>query len=371
MQSSLVGTILRPEGFRQGRISFQGQITDIEEAGAIKTAPYILPGFIDVHVHGGGGADVMDGADGVKRMARFHMQHGTTTLYPTTITNPMPNILEALQGLKNVIQDKSRELPSIPGAHLEGPFINPHRLGAQPPDVLEPDEVLLQQLLGSQIVKIVTLAPEMPNVCQMVKHFVELDVQVSIGHTNASFEDVIRFKKEIDHYEARLGFTHLFNAMGGIEGRKPGVVGAALLDKTSYAELIFDRHHVHEASFHLALAVKQDKLLFITDAMRACGMTEGESELGGQTVFIRNGKAHLEDGTLAGSLLTLDQALRNAVEAGLSLKEASNLVSRNPATYMNLTDRGTLEPGKRADFVVLDKDLNVLEVYVEGKKLVG
>ncbi len=367
----LKGIILSPQGLQAGSLVFDGHILELSATASSKAAPYILPGFIDVHVHGGGGADTMDGAEGVKTLAKFHLQHGTTSLYPTTITNPWQSILKALEGVKQVMLEEPKNLPSILGVHLEGPFISPNRLGAQPPNAIEPSQELIQEALEFDVIKLVTLAPEIPNALAAAKQFSKAGVQLSVGHTRASYEEVLALSVLLKQMGARLGFTHLYNAMGGLEGRKPAVVGAALADADSFAELIFDRQHVHEASFLSAFNAKPDKLLFITDAMRASGMKDGKSELGGQEVSIKDGKAQLSDGTLAGSLLTLDQALGNAVNAGLSLEQASHLVSRNPANYMQLNDRGTLELGKRADMVVLDKELRILEVYVAGKKRVG
>lgn len=367
----LKGTILSPQGLQAGSLGFDSHILELRSSASSKAAPYILPGFIDVHLHGGGGADTMDGPQGVKTLAKFHLQHGTTSLYPTTITNPWQSILKALEGVKQVMLEAPDDLPSILGVHLEGPFISPQRLGAQPPNAIEPSQERIQEALEFDIIKLVTLAPELANALAAAQQFSNANVQLSVGHTRASYEEVQALRMLLREMGAELGFTHLYNAMGGLEGRRPAVVGAALAHKECFAELIFDKQHVHEASFLTAFNAKPNKLLFITDAMRASGMTEGKSELGGQEVSIKDGKAQLSDGTLAGSLLTLDQALRNAVNAGLSLEQASQLVSRNPANYMKLNDRGTLELGKRADIVVLDEALQILEVYVAGKKLVG
>lgn len=365
------GRVLGKAGFVFAELGFDAQILSLDPVTQEKDAPYILPGFIDTHVHGGGGADTMDGAEGVKKLARFHLEHGTTTLYPTTITNPWSNIIDALNGVKQVKEAAFSELPDIPGAHLEGPFISPQRLGAQPPNTLLPTTELLRELLELDITRLITLAPELEGATAAAQLLAKAGVRISIGHTKASYEEVEPFIQAVRDVGGKVGFTHLFNAMGGLSGREPGVVGAALSDIDAFAELIFDTHHVHRASFLAALAAKPDHLSLITDAIRACGMSDGQSELGGQTVFISEGQAKLADGTLAGSLLSLDQALRNAVEAGLSLRKASQLLSQTPANYMGLKDRGHLDPGKRADFLVLNQDLQLQEVYVAGRKVVG
>jgi len=367
----LSGKFVTPEGIVEGRLSFGKFIEGLEPSPIHKNSSYILPGFIDTHVHGGGGADTMDGAEGVRKLAKFHLSHGTTTLYPTTITNPWNTIIEALCGVKEVVQEGDAALPAIPGAHLEGPFISPQRLGAQPPNTETPTSDLLDELLGLNVIKLATLAPEISGAHLAARRFAEAGGRVSVGHTNAKYEEVAAFTEVVREAGGTVGFTHLYNAMGGLSGRDPGVVGAALADSAAYSELIFDLHHVHAGSFLATFRAKPERLHLVTDAIRACGLTEGETELGGQNVFVKDGAARLEDGTLAGSVLTLDAALRNALGTGLSLIEVSNLLSATPANYMGLADRGRLERGKRADIVVLNRALEVQEVFVAGRKVVG
>jgi N-acetylglucosamine-6-phosphate deacetylase len=367
----LTGNIITPAGVRHGTLTFSKTIEDLSAASNEQKDTYILPGFIDTHVHGGGGGDTMDGSEGVRTLASFHLQHGTTTLYPTTITNPWENILKALQGVKDIIQARTDDLPDIPGVHLEGPFISPKRLGAQPPFTLGPVQALLEQVLAFNVIRLVTLAPEIPGALEAAKKFTDANVRVSVGHSAANYGQVQVLAKLVQNNKGTLGFTHLYNAMGGLSGREPGIVGAALANAESYAELIFDTHHVHAGSLLAALNAKPNHLFLITDCIRAGGLADGETELGGQRVTVTNGKAILSDGTLAGSVLTLDTALKNALELGLPLEKVSQLLSTTPAQYMGLKDRGTLDINKRADCVVLDKAMNVQEVYVAGKRLVG
>jgi N-acetylglucosamine-6-phosphate deacetylase len=369
--TTLKGNLLTPRGLEHGTLTFSTFIEAVDTTSEVKNDVYILPGFIDTHVHGGGGGDTMDGSEGVHKLAGFHVQHGTTTLYPTTMTNPWATITQALQGVQEVMREKSDDLPDIPGVHLEGPFISPKRLGAQPPFTLEPTGDLLDELLKFNVIRLVTLAPEIPNALEAATTFAKADVRVSIGHSAATYEQVRVCLESVRNAGGTAGFTHLYNAMGGLTGREPGVVGAALSNKTSFAELILDTHHVHPASFLAALNAKSEHLLFITDAIRAAGLPDGKTELGGQEVTVREGKAVLEDGTLAGSVLTLDKALRNALETGLTLEQASKLLSAVPARYMGLEDRGRLGLGFRADLVILDKEMKVLEVYKAGRKCVG
>ena len=365
---TLRGQLVMTKGVSLGEISFGEVIEEVTPSSEVGE-PYILPGFIDTHLHGGDGGDTMDGAEGVRTLAAFHLKCGTTTLYPATLTHPWEKILAALRGVREVSAEQNATLPDIPGAHLEGPFISPERLGAQPPYALEPTPELVEEVLTLGVVKLVTLAPEVPGAFDAALRFAGAGVRVSIGHTTADFETVRDFTRAVREVGGTVGFTHLYNAMGGLAGRKPGVVGAALADPESYAELIFDTHHVHAGSFLAALNAKPERLHLITDSIRACGLPEGVTELGGQEVRVTGGAARLADGTLAGSVLTLDRALRNAVDVGVKLPQVSKLLSALPARYMGLNDRGTLATGKRADLVVLDKDLQVLEVYSAGQKV--
>jgi N-acetylglucosamine-6-phosphate deacetylase len=349
-----------------GTVCFEQTITEISERPA-ESETIILPGFIDTHVHGGGGGDAMDGAEGVRRLARFHVAHGVTTLLPTTITNPWDRIMVALDGIAAVRQTADPSLPSIVGAHVEGPFISPERLGAQPPFAVAATPERVQALLDTKIVRVMTVAPEVAGVLAVIPMLAARGVRISIGHTVATFAETMALVRCARAVGGVVGFTHLFNAMRGLESREPGVVGAALTDSESFSELILDGQHVHSAAFQLALKTKQGHLHLITDAIRATGLPDGATELGGQSVTVADGAARLGDGTLAGSVLTLDQALRNAVALGVPLSAASALLSDTPARYLGLSDRGRLAVGLRADLVVMDAHLRVQAVYVAGK----
>jgi N-acetylglucosamine-6-phosphate deacetylase len=369
----LEGSLVLPDRVAAGRITFDGTIHAIAVDGAVEdsgdgAARYILPGFIDAHVHGGDGADTMDGVGAIRRLARFHLAHGTTTILPTTITRPWPDVMDALHAVAEAMRAGPADGPVIHGAHLEGPFVSPHRLGAQPPFAIAPDPHHVGAALRTGVVRVVTLAPELEHAASAIASFAAAGVRVSIGHTRASFEDAEQAICRICAAGGTVGGTHLFNAMGGIEGRRPGVATALLCSDAGHAEMIFDTHHVHPASFRLAHRLLGDRLLFVTDAMRGAGQGDGASQLGGQAVMIRDGTARLPDGTLAGSVLTLDVALRNAIAAGTDLVDAAGLVSGNAARYLGLEDRGALRPGLRADFVVMDRDFAVREVWVAGRR---
>ncbi|AFZ68126.1 N-acetylglucosamine-6-phosphate deacetylase [Deinococcus peraridilitoris DSM 19664] len=362
------GQILTPRGLLSGQVTFEGgRIQHVVPGPAVDR--FVLPGFIDSHVHGGGGGDTMDGPAGVRTLAQFHAQHGTTTLLPTTMTAPWPEVMNALRGVAEVRAFGVPGGADIPGAHLEGPFISPRRLGAQPPHALLPQSQRIGDVLALEVVRVVTLAPELEGAPKAAEAFAGMNVRVSLGHTAGRCEDAQQLMQRVRALGGVVGGTHLFNAMGGLAGREPGVVGALLASAHAYAELILDLHHVHETSFRAALAALGNRLTLVTDAIRAAGLGDGISELGGQEVQVRNGRAQLSDGTLAGSVLTLDVALRNALSLGLSLEETSALLSANPARYLGLSDRGRIESGCRADLVVLDTDYAVQEVWIKGSRV--
>lgn len=365
--SALDGHLVLPDRIMPGRLSFSEQIEGTEARSAVPDR-YILPGFIDGHVHGGNGADTMDGVEAIHTLSRFHAQHGTTTILPTTITRPWADVMDALHAVAEVVRTQIPGGPVVHGAHLEGPFVSPHKLGAQPPYAIPPTADRVAEALATDCVRVVTLAPELPHAKTAIKQFADAGVRVSLGHTVAEYEEANAAICHICASGGVAGATHLFNAMAPITSRKPGPV-TALMCSDAYAEMIFDTHHVHPATFRLAHRVMGGRLVFVTDAMRASGLPEGPSQLGGQEVMVKDGTARLPDGSLAGSVLTLDQALRNALQAGTPLLEVAALLSTNPARYLGLTDRGTLEAGKRADFVVLDSAFMVQEVWVGGQRI--
>ncbi|GBQ25317.1 N-acetylglucosamine-6-phosphate deacetylase [Acetobacter estunensis NRIC 0472] len=363
----LTGQIVLPDRILPGTLTLEGErihaITPLPEA----PARYILPGFIDGHVHGGDGADTMDGVAAIHRLARFHLTHGTTTILPTTITAPWPDVMNALKAVAEAQRTAPTDGPILHGAHLEGPFVSPHRLGAQPPFAIPPSPGLVAQALETGVVRVVTLAPELEHADTAMESFARVGVRVSLGHTVAGYEEAEAAICRVCAAGGTVGGTHLFNAMPPIEGRRPGPVTALMCSDEGHAEMIFDTHHVHPATFRLAARVMGRRLLFVTDAMRGTGQPEGPSQLGGQDVEIRDGAVRLPDGTLAGSILTLDVALRNAVTVGgMSLPEASRLVSANPAAWLGLHDRGRIAPGSRADLVVMDAGFSVRAVFVGG-----
>lgn len=357
------GNILTPGGWIHGELRHGAFIETVDGHEVDPSAngdDYILPGFIDVHVHGGAGRDMMEGGDAPHTIAALHAKHGTTSLLATTMTAPVEDIDRALGAIGAACKARGKGEARILGVHLEGPYINSGKLGAQPPFAREAtlDEVMRFHAMAPM--RLITVAPEIDGHMELVRAIADAGIRVQVGHTSGSYEVGVQ---ALEHGAA--GFTHLFNAMPGLHHRDPGMVGAALAH-AEYAEIIPDLLHVHPGAIKTALRCIP-KLFCVTDSTAAAGMPDGEYMLGRQVVHKCMGGVRLADGTLAGSTLTMDQALRNLVKIGLPLAEASRRVSTNAADYLGETQRGRLAPGCHADFVVLDRDLNIKTVYIEGE----
>lgn len=363
MSATMRGNILTPGGWIHGELrhgAFIETVDGHEVDPAANGDDYILPGFIDVHVHGGGGRDMMEGGDAPRSIAALHAKHGTTSLLATTMTAPSEDIDRALAAIGAACKARAKGEARILGVHLEGPYINAHKLGAQPPyaRAASLDEVM--RFNQAAPMRLITVAPEIDGHMALLRAIADAGIRVQVGHTNGSYEVGVQ---ALEHGAA--GFTHLFNAMPGLHHREPGMVGAALAH-AEYAEIIPDLLHVHPGAIKTALRCIP-KLFCVTDSTSAAGMPDGEYMLGRQTVHKCMGGVRLLDGTLAGSTLTMDQALRNLVKIGLPLAEASLRVSTHAADYLGETRLGRLAPGCHADFVVLDRDLNIKTVYIEGE----
>lgn len=361
----LTGRILTPSGWMDGTLHFDQRIREIEPVAPLagEAVPWILPGFIDLHVHGGGGADTMQGGEAVNTLSRLHARHGTTSLLATTMTAPMADIRRALQDLSPACAARPAGGARVLGVHLEGPYINRGKLGAQPDNTCQALINDFESLNALAPIRLVTLAPEIPGHLEIIRLLSERGVKVQVGHTLGSYEDGVA---ALEHGAA--GFTHLFNAMTGLHHREPGMAGAALAH-AEYAELIPDLLHIHPGAIQVALRAIP-RLYCVTDSTAASGMPDGQYTLGSHTVTKCLGGVRLADGTLAGSTLTMDQALRNLVSIGLDLADASDRLSKNPADYLNLPERGRLAAGCWADLVVLDTRLNLTQVHVEGESIV-
>jgi len=391
---------IRPEATGLSRRSALGEGRSAE-ADAIDLRGHIVaPGFVDVHVHGVEGVDTLDGGDAIATIAARLTKYGVTAFCPTTVACGPGALRQVLQGVAalrateaspaeaaHAAKAGARVLP----AHLESNFINPEYRGAQPSvclrspsgvtaaagamsaaaaasaagDDFDARDILAEIDDAGQSVGIVTLAPELDGALDLIRHLVSRGRRVSLGHSGATLE------------QARAGIaagarhaTHLFNRMPPLGHREPGLAGAILTSEEIAAEIICDGVHVHWNVVHMAIAAKGvSRMMAITDGVSAAGLGEGATAtLGGRTIRVRGSAAYLEDGTLAGSVATMDRVFRFLVhDVGLALHDASQLCAATPAAELGLKDMGTLAKGAIADLVVMDRALNVKQTYVGGR----
>ncbi|WP_294769572.1 N-acetylglucosamine-6-phosphate deacetylase [uncultured Rhodoferax sp.] len=369
--TTLHGHILTPQGFVRGslRTTPEGRVASItgtpvaQEAVRGSAEPIVLPGFIDLHVHGGAGHDIMEGGDAALHVARLHARHGTTSLLATTMTAPQSDLDDAFAAMGPLCRERAPNAARVLGVHLEGPYISEARLGAQPPFARPASFDEIHRLHAMAPIRLITLAPEVGGNEALIAQLVAEGFKVQLGHTTGSYEQGVAAMRC-----GATGFTHLFNAMSALHHREPGMVGAALAH-SEFAEIIPDLLHVHPGAIRTALRAIP-KLYCVTDSTSAAGMPDGDYKLGRHTVTKCMGGVRLADGTLAGSVLSMDQALRNLVDAlGLDLADASKRVSTYAADHMGLADRGRLQVGAWADAVVLDRDLVLQAVLLEGSTM--
>ncbi|MFQ6065119.1 MAG: N-acetylglucosamine-6-phosphate deacetylase [Candidatus Bathyarchaeia archaeon] len=360
--------------FEHGKITAIGRTDEIEAptGGRVIDASQkvVTPGFIDIHVHGGKGRNVMEAsAKAINELAKFEADHGTTAFLPTTISASKEELVDVAKTVRYTME-KETDGAEVLGIHLEGPYISTEKRGGQDPDFIRlPSLDEFREILkaSDQKVRIVTLAPEVDGAKMLIDELRSRGIVASVGHSNATYSEAVNMIKcGISHA------AHVFNGMRNFHHREPGVLGAVLTHDEVTAELICDGVHVHPAAMKLLTRVKGSKrVVLVTDAISAAGMPDGRCKLGKQDVIVKNGVCRLVSGELAGSTLTMDVAVRNMVElVGASLQEAVMMATINPATVIGIEDRkGSIELGKEADLVILDEKLNVCSTIVRGQVL--
>lgn len=327
---------------------------------------YVIPGFVDVHIHGAHGSDFCDNSEkDINTIAKYLVSQGVTSFLGTTMAFDEPILSGIFSTAKPFFNKVTDGQATLRGVNMEGPFFNKAKKGAQAEKyIVNPDWDMFSRLyeLSGKNIRLLDIAPETEGALDFIEKASKL-CHVSIAHTSANFDQATAaFEHGADHV------THLFNAMPPMAHRDPGVVGAAQ-DKASYVEIISDGVHLHPAIVRTVFRLfGDDRVCLISDAMRACGMPDGEYSLGGQKVFMNGGKATLEDGTIAGSATVLSECVRRAVKFGVKLESAIKAATINPAKSADLYDVvGSLKEGKQADIVVLDKELNPKLIVLAGK----
>ena len=339
------------------------------EAGSVDLGgAYVIPGLIDIHTHGNSGVDFSDGDyEGLKTMAAFLARRGVTGFAPASMTLPYNVLSRAYATARHLADETPAGCARLLGINMEGPFFSEKKKGAQNAAYLRaPDfdafEKLFEECGG--LIRIVDLAPELPGAADFAARAAKL-CTVSVAHTDATYGEARAV------YEAgATHLTHLFNAMPSIHHRRPGVIGAASENDRVYAELICDGQHIHESAVRMAFKLFPGRICLISDALRCCGMPDGQYELGGQDVFLSGGIARLADGTIAGSAATLYECLLKAISFGIDRDEAIRAATLNPARQLGCADRvGSIAEGMQADFLICDESLELRSVYIGGKKI--
>ena len=352
----------------------QDKIIDIKPTGTQKDSlvadaggGYITPGFIDIHIHGSHGSDVMDGDFyALNNISTFIAGNGTTSFLATTVTSSIEATKKAVNNVSVYMKQNDGKGAQVLGVHLEGPFINPLAKGAHEEKYIIPPTIKAYTDITEEspdIIRLITMAPELEGAFELTKYLKERNVTVSIGHTKATYAKCLEgIKSGMTHS------CHLYNAMSPLNHREPGAVGALLDNDSITIELIADLVHLHPAALRLAVQAKgKNRTVLITDALSAAGVSDGLYELGELAVYVKNGEARLKDGTLAGSTLTQNQALINMVKIGIPSEDVITMLTETPARVIGVDHyKGRLKKGYDADINILDRDLKVKSTFVRG-----
>ena len=356
---SLKGNIVNYDETYSGEIIFDNKINKIIRLNSTKEKNYIIPGFVDLHCHGANGFDTMEGWKSIEKMASYHLSKGTTSILPTTWTSTFDHTYNALKEFNNYKKLNT----NILGVHLEGPFINPKKLGAQPPKTLNPSIDFVKKIQAIAPIRIITLAPELDGMDDFINQLDKLGINIQFGHSLADYDCCSKLMNKYN-----IGFTHLYNAMSGNHHRSPGVLEAAL-DLGSFAEIICDLNHVNETS--IKIAIKCIKNLYaVTDSMGATGLKDGIYKFFDVDIEKKNKIALVKNtNTLAGSIVNMHDTFSNLIKLKLSLKDAVKMTSYNAAKYLQMKDLGYIGEKKISNILVLDKSLKIKEIYLNGIKI--
>ena len=377
MKAIVNGRIVAPHAVIRGKVLlYDERVIGIVDPGetpeGVETLDakgnYVIPGLVDMHIHGYMGEDASDGSfEGLKTMARGVAKNGVTSFLPTTMTVSYDELRLAFSQIRRAMEESRLDNwdgAAVVGANAEGPFINITKKGAQAGEHVRPgDPAFLKEF--ADVIRVFTIAPEVEGNLDCIREMArDTSMLISMGHTAANFEQAqAGIEAGVRHV------THLFNAQTGLLHRDPGVVGAALLDSRVSCELIADTFHVHKALFQLVASLKGEQMVLITDCTRAGGMPDGEYTLGGQPIFVKGIECRLKDGTIAGSVLKLNEAVRNVLaNTDLTISQAVNMASLNPARRIGLSaSKGSIEAGKDADFAIVDDAIDVQATILGGR----
>ena len=366
VDNEMVSVNITVENGRITDVSSESQGKDTDNTEIIDAGGNLLiPGMIDVHIHGAKNHDMMDGTEeSIQVVSEECAKTGCTSFLVTSVSSTIEDLLQMIESTKKAAGRERGAL--IAGIHLEGPYLNPEKKGMQNEKYLRHPDINEMELILSKagsLVKMVTIAPELPGGFELVEYLSKKGIIVAIAHSGATYEEAKRaFELGADH------ITHCFNAMPQIHHRDPGLVVAALEEKKVSLQAIVDGIHLHPAIVRLMYNIKgADKMVLITDALQAMNAGDGEYMFGGHHVKVENGIARLADGTLASSTVTMNKALKLSVEMGITLHDAIKMSSKTPAEILGISDKGQIKNGYDADLVLLDKDINVIWTMINGE----
>ena len=358
--NSIKGKIVNHDNSFLGEIVFDNKIREINNLKSLEEETFIIPGFVDLHCHGGNNSDVMGGVDEIIKMSNFHLGKGTTSLLPTTWTSTFEKTYRALENFDTNFLNNFDT--NIMGVHLEGPFINPNKLGAQPAFTQKPNIEFINEIEKVAKIKIITLAPEIEGAEKFIDDICKKNIKVQIGHSLADYGCCISVMNKYS-----IGFTHLYNAMSGNDHRKPGVLSAAL-DKGKYAEIICDFNHVSEQAIKIASKCIPN-IYAITDSILAAGMPDGVYYFANTKIIKKNNQVRTSSNILAGSIINMHDTFKNLLKINFSIQEAVSMTSYNAAQYIQALELGRIKKDCYANFLVLDKELNIIKIFLYGRQI--